>query len=329
MNNLVEINGYIAFWVFIIGLCIGSFLNVVALRGLSGESIVFPASKCPKCGNQLKWWMNIPLISYALLNGKCHFCKEKISKQYPIVEFVTGLLFLFIYLKFSLSFTTLFCLVAASLFVVMCVCDFRENVIVDRHAYILIGVGIVYNFLMNGPEGFSFSAIGAIAGYIAYEIIARAGYLFAGERAFGEGDSLIAAGIGAFYGMQWMVVSIILSVIVMSAFSLPYFLYYANKLGKKKTVFSVIGAFILILCTYLVVNFNLIKSYIASIIFLVLVVIATLYCAFLIISDMKKKDENGETTFCILPFGPAMAGAFFLIMFFMKPLESLIKSYFG
>ena len=73
-------------FVFIIGLCIGSFLNVVILRALSEESIVFPASKCPKCQNPLKWWHNIPVLSYILLGGKCAFCKEN---QYSISNYRT------------------------------------------------------------------------------------------------------------------------------------------------------------------------------------------------------------------------------------------------
>jgi len=81
--------------VFIIGLCIGSFLNVVILRGLSGESIVMPPSKCPACDHKLYWWHNIPIISYILLRGKCGFCKAPISIQYPLVEGFTVIIFLF------------------------------------------------------------------------------------------------------------------------------------------------------------------------------------------------------------------------------------------
>ena len=83
---MIDYFHFLLFWIFIVGICIGSFLNVVILRGLSGESIVFPSSKCPVCGNKLKWWMNIPVLSYILLRGKCGFCKTKISLQYPIVK---------------------------------------------------------------------------------------------------------------------------------------------------------------------------------------------------------------------------------------------------
>ena len=80
---------YFLFWICLIGLCLGSFYNVVILRSLSEESLVFPPSKCPKCQNRLKPWHNIPVFSYIFLKGKCAFCKEKISIQYPIIELTT------------------------------------------------------------------------------------------------------------------------------------------------------------------------------------------------------------------------------------------------
>src|SRR5574344_1423843 len=94
--------------VFITGTCIGSFLNVVILRAFSNESIVLPPSKCPKCQNRLKWNHNIPILSYLFLRWKCAFCKEKISIQYPIVEIITGILFLLFFLKYGFSYVRLF-----------------------------------------------------------------------------------------------------------------------------------------------------------------------------------------------------------------------------
>ena len=99
----------------VIGLCIGSFLNVVILRSLSEESIVFPASKCPKCQHKLHWWHNIPVLSYIILRGKCGFCKEKISIQYPLIELLTGIIFVVTFIKFGLSYHTLFAWTFASL----------------------------------------------------------------------------------------------------------------------------------------------------------------------------------------------------------------------
>ena len=88
---------YVWILVFVFGLVVGSFLTVVGLRLLSGESIVFPPSKCPNCNTKLKWYDDIPVLAYILLLGKCRYCRKPISIQYPIVEAITGLSFLFIF----------------------------------------------------------------------------------------------------------------------------------------------------------------------------------------------------------------------------------------
>ncbi len=119
----------IIFAVFALGTIIGSLLNVVALRGLSGESIILPPSKCPKCGNRLKPWHNIPILSYLFLGGKCAFCHEKISIQYPIVEALTGILAVIVLAKYQLNLTALFGFILLCILIVMSVTDIREKII--------------------------------------------------------------------------------------------------------------------------------------------------------------------------------------------------------
>mgnify|MGYP002627555547 CR=1 FL=1 len=110
-----------AFFILITGACIGSFLNVVALRALSKESIVFPSSKCPVCNTPIKWYDNIPIFSYfVLLRGRCRNCKEKISIQYPIVEFICAVLFLLIFMKYEFSWQTLFLMYFGASAIVKC-----------------------------------------------------------------------------------------------------------------------------------------------------------------------------------------------------------------
>src|ERR1700732_3840079 len=96
----------IAIIVFLFGLIIGSFLNVCILRIPSGKSIVLPASACPKCGEAIRSYDNIPVLSYLLLGGKCRGCKTKISAMYPLVELLTGLLFLGCFYAFGISVET-------------------------------------------------------------------------------------------------------------------------------------------------------------------------------------------------------------------------------
>ena len=148
MNNLEQLaNGFVIAYIAMIGLCIGSFLNVAILRGLSGEDMCFARSKCPNCGNLIKWYMNIPVLSFLFLRGKCAYCKTKISWQYPLVELIYGALFLGIYLLFGLSLKTCFLWVFFALFVVMAGTDFKESVIIDIHAYILFALGLIYSYL--------------------------------------------------------------------------------------------------------------------------------------------------------------------------------------
>src|SRR6202041_909271 len=93
----------IGIFVFLFGLIIGSFLNVCILRIPGGKSIVMPASACPKCGAPIRPYDNIPVLSYLLLRGKCRKCKNPISAMYPMVELLTGLLFLGCYEAFGLT----------------------------------------------------------------------------------------------------------------------------------------------------------------------------------------------------------------------------------
>ncbi len=84
-------------FVFMFGACVGSFLNVVAWRMPRGESIVFPGSRCPKCGRAIKWYDNIPILSWLLLKARCRYCRESISIRYPVIEALSGLLLLGLY----------------------------------------------------------------------------------------------------------------------------------------------------------------------------------------------------------------------------------------
>ena len=124
--------------VFVTGLCIGSFLNVVILRTLSEESIVFPASKCPKCQTPLKWWHNIPVLSYIFLRGKCAFCKEHISIQYPIIELLTGIIFTLLFMKFGVSVDTLFAWIVSAILIVIAGTDIKEKVVYEKKKFYII-----------------------------------------------------------------------------------------------------------------------------------------------------------------------------------------------
>ena len=167
----------ICLFVLITGACIGSFLNVVALRAISGESIVFPSSKCPLCNEQIKWYDNIPILSYLFtFRGKCRNCGGKVSVQYPIVEALTSILFLLIFLFFGISFKTLFLLIMVCISIVIAITDFKKEYIYDAHSWILIISAIATSLAMNGLENYSKPAIGLIVGVVVMEAIAKLSY---------------------------------------------------------------------------------------------------------------------------------------------------------
>src|SRR5580658_2276961 len=132
----------IGIFVFLFGLIIGSFLNVCILRIPGGKSIVLPASACPKCGKEIKAYDNIPVISWLILRGKCHNCKTPISWMYPLVEFLTGLLFLGSYLVFGFTFDTLKWCAFSAILVVLVFTDARERILPDVVNYTGFAIGL-------------------------------------------------------------------------------------------------------------------------------------------------------------------------------------------
>ena len=236
----MDVYTFVMIWVCVIGLCMGSFYNVVILRSLTGESIVLPPSKCPKCNHKLYPWHNIPIVSYVFLRGKCHFCHEKISIQYPVIEFVTMVLFLLSYLKFGISYTTLFVIIWLSCLLIMTVTDIKEK-LVDCSLAIIMGVfGLIYAFITAGVHGLLHSFLGALAGVLIMEIIARSGFLIAKTRAMGEADTYVAGALGAIFGIFAIVKVLLISLIVSMVFAVPVFLYNRFKADDKLTCISAV-----------------------------------------------------------------------------------------
>ena len=307
-------------FVFIIGLCIGSFLNVVILRALSNESIVFPASKCPKCQTPLKWWHNIPVISYIGLGGKCAFCKEKISIQYPIIELLTGLIFTYVFLKFGLSVNTLFFMAISAVLIVLAGTDIKEKVVFDAHTYTLIGLGLLYSItrlVLQFSEGIPFnwltnpltmSILGIIAGALIMEVFARAGYLIAGTRAFGEGDSYIAAGLGAIFGWQILLVILILSVVVQVVLFLPIFIKGLILSKDWKTLISFIVFVLYAGGLFALQQMGIASNGIGYVICSLLLAILGIVSCMLIFKGLRENPENRT----YMPFGPALVIAAFV-----------------
>ncbi len=197
----------ITLFVFIFGIMIGSFLNVVIYRIPKGENIAFPASKCQSCQTPLKWYHNIPIFSWLFLRGKCGFCKTDISKQYPIVEFLTGLIFVALYFKLGLvwylpfvagSFAALFALVMI---------DFKYMAVPDNINFAALAFALV-------QPNFMYAAMYAALAAGGLYLIGLLSSLIAKKQAMGGADVIVAGTMGALLGFPNFFIAIFLSAIL-------------------------------------------------------------------------------------------------------------------
>lgn len=321
------------FWTiysFIIGLCIGSFLNVVVLRGLSGESIVLPPSHCTKCSHKLAWYDNIPLFSYMFLRGKCRYCTEKISIQYPLVELITGLLFAGIFYKYGFSLNTLFIMFATSICIVLATTDFKEKVILDKHAYLLMALGLVYNFFnfahvnstkisfwifntkISVYQSFIHSILGLIGGFLIMYLLSTIAKIITKKECFGEGDAYILGALGAFWGISNAIVILILSIFLWGGLAIPAFLYKWFK-EKNYKMLNALCLFIISAIIYAIGEFfEIFTSNLFHWFAFLLVASIGLYCCRLLIQSIKTNQKN-----IMVPYGPALIFGALIVTFFL------------
>ncbi len=239
------------------GLIIGSFLNVVILR-LPDEnaSIVFPASHCPKCGHNLSWYENIPVLSYVILAGKCKSCKTAISFQYPLVELLTSLLAVACVYRFGLSMTAAGYFIFCAALVVIIWIDIHHQIIPDVISLPGIILGFLFSFI-NTAVTWKSSLIGLLVGGGVLYVIALFYFLIRKQDGMGGGDIKLLAMLGAFLGWQ----------------SLPFIILVSSFTGT-------IGGLV----------------------------------------AMIEQRKGGQTR---IPFGPFLAGAALIYLFFMEEIHQL------
>lgn len=187
-------------WLFILGLCIGSFLNVVIARVPHEQSIIRPGSRCPKCGHTLAWYENIPLVSWMALRGKCRGCKAPISIRYPLVELATGLLFLACVRRFDFTWELVSALVLVTLLIPLTFIDLEHWILPLEMTVpgIVVGVGLA---APRGMEALRDAAIGAAVGFLTFRLMEYLGWKLFRKEALGGGDKYLVAMLGAF--LSW------------------------------------------------------------------------------------------------------------------------------
>ena len=207
----------------VLGLCVGSFLNVVIYRLPNDMSLVKPASHCPGCGHEIKWYMNIPVFSYLFLRGKCHYCHQRISPIYPIVELLNAILWFgclmlftnFIFPDFELSWIKFItsCLVCSSLICVFFI-DLNHMIIPEIFQLIILVCGLVS--LLDNPsfESIALKVFGFIGGGLLFYLVNLIYKSIRKKEGIGFGDVELAATMGLFLGGYKLIFGLLLSCVI-------------------------------------------------------------------------------------------------------------------
>ena len=216
-------------FVFLFGLIIGSFLNVCIVRIPRGKSVVTPASACPHCGAPIRPWDNIPVASYLFLRGRCRGCRMRISPMYPLIEALTGLLFLACYLAFGLSPEALKWAVFSALMIVLVSTDLRDRILPDAVNYTGFAIALAVSFFTQPSDGmalwlsnrafafpppapalsFADAILGAAVGSGFLWLVSEVYFRMRGREGMGFGDVKMMLMAGAFLGVKRTLLTIL------------------------------------------------------------------------------------------------------------------------
>ncbi len=236
----------------LLGLLLGSFLNVVILRIPKEESIVFGASHCTSCGEYLKPWHNIPLISWIFLRGKCSFCKTKISIQYPLIELISALVFFILSLKYGVSLPIFFIGLSFLMLFALSMIDFKYKMVPDSLnllaiIFAIFGAWSVSGIILNFQNALLFAGGFTLLRFSLSYLLTSSAQRMAKKtqtswtknyhtypfiEAMGEGDIMVAATMGALLGVKLTLVAIFLSALL----ALPVMLAVIKKSAEEQRV---------------------------------------------------------------------------------------------
>ena len=262
-----------AVFVFIVSLCIGSFLNVLIYRLPNKISIIKPASHCPNCKHKIAWYDNIPLLSYLILKGKCRYCKTKISIRYFLVECFTAMIATLIFIRFGFTYESVFGILFFYVLVAITFIDIENYIIPDslNLSIFIIGlIGLFFNSLNYGKGIVQidiWSKLIAILVNLALIVIVSIVNRISKREVMGGGDLKLLLVVSLFLGWQLLLLSIMLASIIATIIELPK--KYIQK-KKNKTIDNVLafGPYLSIafIISYMY-GINIIEWYLESFVF--------------------------------------------------------------
>jgi len=217
-------------YLFLLGTIVGSFYNVCIYRLPKDQDIFLKSSSCRECKQPIKWYYNIPVLGYFALLGKCSHCKKKISPQYPLVEFVTGLLFVYIYSLNGLSFATGISILFYSALLIIFFTDLNEYLILDVITLPLTLVGITITLLGKNPFGVGIveSLMGSLIGFSILYLIRWFYLKYRNIEGMGLGDAKLLLFLGSWLGIKSILFILLTSSISALIVAIPIVLITKN-----------------------------------------------------------------------------------------------------
>ena len=235
--------------VFLFGISFGSFLNVLIYRLPLKISLIKPPSKCPECDTPIRFYDNIPVISYVILGGKCRHCKKNISLRYPVIEILSGLLTVYAIYSFGFTLKGIEVVFLSLVFLAIFFIDLDHTIIPDVFTIPGVIIGIAVSLLPGAMVGWKQSLIGMAVGGGAFVLVGILGQIIFKKEALGFGDVKYAAMVGAFLGWKNLILMLIIASFLGSIIGISL-IYLSGKKGKSTYIpfgpFLTVGAWIAI-----------------------------------------------------------------------------------
>ena len=247
------------FAAFVLGCIWGSFSNVCIYRLPNDQSVVKGRSFCTSCKEQIKWYDNIPFLSFIFLKGKCRKCGNKISSQYFLVEFISAISFIIVYHLYGISITTLLLIILSVFFIIIFFIDLKHFIIPNELTFPLMLIGFVKSFEPNLNQtifpNYINSLIGGVFGYLIIWLIIFFYKKVRNKEGMGLGDAKLMAVVGFWFGWASIPFTIFISSFVALIFSIPSLI----KKNKNMATQIPFGPYIIIGCIIYVSFANQIK----------------------------------------------------------------------